>query len=78
MDQAPIQDVNLAQSLDNTLAMLRSRLHHVTIEREYEPNLPAIRAFGSELNQVWTALIENALVAMPTAEPSGSPQNLMV
>jgi len=64
MDQAPIQDVNLAQSLDNTLAVLRSRLHHVTVEREYEPNLPAIRAFGSELNQVWTALIENALDAM--------------
>jgi signal transduction histidine kinase len=64
MDQAPIQEVNLAQSLDNTLAMLGSRLHHVTIEREYDPNLPAIRAFGSELNQVWTALIENALDAM--------------
>ena len=64
MDQAPIQDVNLAQSLDNTLAMLGSRLQHVTIEREYDPNLPALRAFGSELNQVWTALIENALDAM--------------
>ena len=64
MDQAPIQDVNLAQSLDNTLAVMRSRLQHVTVEREYDPNLPAIRAFGSELNQVWTALIENALDAM--------------
>jgi signal transduction histidine kinase len=64
MDQAPIQEVNLSQSLDNTLVMLGSRLQHVTIEREYDPNLPAIRAFGSELNQVWTALIENALDAM--------------
>jgi len=64
MDQAPIQDVNLAQSLDNTLIMLGSRLHHVTVEREYDPSLPDIRAFGSELNQVWTALIENALDAM--------------
>ncbi|MGA7314606.1 MAG: ATP-binding protein, partial [Silvibacterium sp.] len=64
MDQAPIQEVNLSQSLDNTLVMLGSRLRHVTIEREYDPNLPAIRAFGSELNQVWTALIENALDAM--------------
>jgi signal transduction histidine kinase len=64
MDQAPIQDVNLAQSLDNTLVILGSRLQHVTIEREYDPSLPAIRAFGSELNQVWTALIENALDAM--------------
>jgi len=64
MDQAPIQEVNLSQSLDNTLVILGSRLQHVTIEREYDPNLPAIRAFGSELNQVWTALIENALDAM--------------
>jgi len=64
MDQAPIQEVNLAQSLDNTLVMLGSRLQHVTIEREYDPSLPALRAFGSELNQVWTALIENALDAM--------------
>jgi signal transduction histidine kinase len=64
MDRAPIQDVQLAQSLEDTLAMLQSRLEHVTIEREYDPNLPTIRAFGSELNQVWTALIENSLDAI--------------
>jgi signal transduction histidine kinase len=33
------------------------------VERQYEPNLPLISAYGSELNQVWTALIENALEA---------------
>jgi len=64
MDQAPIQDVDLAQSLDNTLTMLQSRLEHVSIERQYAPDVPKIRAFGSELKQVWTALIENALDAM--------------
>jgi signal transduction histidine kinase len=64
MDQALIQDVNVAQSLENTLAMLQSRLEKVTIERKYDPKLPAVRAYGSELNQVWTALIENALDAM--------------
>ena len=64
MDQAPIQDVDLGHSLDNTLAMLQSRLHHVTITREYEPNMPFISAYGSELNQVWTVLIENALDAI--------------
>ena len=64
MDQAPIQDVDLAQSLDNTLAMLQSRLAHVSVEREYAADVPTIRAFGSELKQVWTALIENALDAM--------------
>jgi signal transduction histidine kinase len=64
MDQAPIQEVDVPQSLENTLAMLQSRLQHVVVERHYEPNLPIISAYGSELNQVWTSLIENALDAI--------------
>lgn len=61
LDQAPIQDVDVRQALENTLAMLQSRLAHVEIERRYEAELPTIAAYGSELNQVWTALLENAL-----------------
>jgi signal transduction histidine kinase len=64
MDQAPIQDVDVPQSLENTLAMLGSRLQHVVVERNYESNLPLISAYGGELNQVWTALLENALDAI--------------
>ncbi|TCK75272.1 sensor histidine kinase [Acidipila rosea] len=64
MDQAPIQEVDLPQSLENTLTMLQSRLEHVTIERHYAPDLPRISAYGSELNQVWMALLENALDAI--------------
>jgi len=64
MDQAPIQDIDVPQSLENTLAMLQSRLQHVVVERNYEPHLPNISAYGSELNQVWTVLIENALDAI--------------
>jgi signal transduction histidine kinase len=64
MDQAPIQEVDVPQSLENTLAMMQSRLQHVEIVREYEPNLPIISAYGSELNQVWTVLLENALEAI--------------
>jgi signal transduction histidine kinase len=64
MDQAPIQEVDLAQSLDITLTMFNSRLEHVTVERFYDPDLPLISAYGSELNQVWTELIANALDAM--------------
>ena len=73
MDQAPIQDVDLAQSLDNTLTMFASRLGNVAVERDYDPGLPRIRAFGSELNQVWTQLIENALDAMESV-PGLSPK----
>jgi signal transduction histidine kinase len=64
MDQAPIQEVDLAQSLENTLVMFKSRLQNVTVETNFDPALPPVSAYGSELNQVWTALIENALDAM--------------
>jgi signal transduction histidine kinase len=64
MDQAPVQEIDVAQSLDTTLTMFTSRLDHVIVEREYQPGLPHISAYGSELNQVWTELIENALDAM--------------
>jgi signal transduction histidine kinase len=64
MDQAPIQDVDLAQSLENTLVMFNSRLKNVTVELNFDPELPPVSAYGSELNQVWTALIENALESM--------------
>jgi signal transduction histidine kinase len=64
MDQAPLQDIDLAQSLDNTLTMLHYRMNHIKVVREYDPDLPRIAANGSELNQIWMALLENALDAM--------------
>jgi signal transduction histidine kinase len=65
MDQAPIQTFDLAQSLGTTLAMFASRLTGIRVETNFDPELPPINAYGSELNQVWTALFENALDAMP-------------
>jgi signal transduction histidine kinase len=70
MDQAPIQEIDVAQSLDTTLTMFTSRLNHVHVEREYDHAVPHISAYGSELNQVWTELIENALDAMSLAPVS--------
>jgi signal transduction histidine kinase len=64
MDRAPILEVDVPAGIDATIQMLQSRMTHVTIEREYEANLPHVSAYGSELNQVWMALIENALDAM--------------
>jgi signal transduction histidine kinase len=64
MDQAPIQEIDIPKGLENTLSMLQSRLGSVEVKREYEPGLPCISAYASELNQVWTALIENALDAI--------------
>lgn len=65
MDQAPIQNVNIHEGLESTLVILRSKLSEgVTIKRCYAENLPLIEAHGSELNQVWTNLIDNAVDAM--------------
>ena len=64
MDRAPILEVDVRAGLDATLQMLQSRIGQVQVIRDYAPDLPTISAYGSELNQVWTALIENALEAI--------------
>ncbi len=65
LDQAAIQEIDLHQSLDNTLVLMRHKLEGgVIVHRDYAPDLPKIEAFGSELNQVWTNLIDNAADAM--------------
>ena len=64
MDRAPILEVDVPAGLDATLQMFRSRMANVEIERDYQPDLPRISAYSGELNQVWTALIENALDAL--------------
>jgi signal transduction histidine kinase len=65
LDQAPAQLVDVHQGLEDTLVVLRQKIGTgIEIERDYAPDLPRIEAFGSELNQVWTNLIDNALDAM--------------
>ena len=65
MDQAPEQQIDIHRGIDNTLTMLKFRLKHgVKVTRDYDTSLPLICAYGSELNQVWTNLIENAADAM--------------
>jgi signal transduction histidine kinase len=65
MDQAPSQEVNLKSSLETTLTIMNHKLKHgITVTREYSEDLPKIMAYGSELNQVWTNLIDNAADAM--------------
>lgn len=65
MDQAPVQTVDVQEGLDNTLIILQNKLKAgITVRREYAKDLPAIQAYGSELNQVWTNIIDNAIDAM--------------
>jgi len=65
MDQAPIQTVDVHEGLENTLVIMHSKLAPgVVVRRDYAADLPQIEAYGSELNQVWTNLIDNAIDAM--------------
>jgi signal transduction histidine kinase len=65
MDQAPSQNVDIKQSLETTLTIMNHKLKHgISVTRDYAPDLPKLMAYGSELNQVWTNLIDNAADAM--------------
>ena len=65
LDQAPVQRVDVRSGLEQTLVILRHRLRDgVAVVRELDEDLPEIEAFGSELNQVWTNLVDNAIDAM--------------
>lgn len=63
LDQAPVQDVDVVQGIEDTLLLLTHKLDGVAVRREFADELPNITAFGSELNQVWTNLIDNAAYA---------------
>jgi len=64
LDQAPVQAVDVREGLEDTLLILRSNLEGISVRREYAPDLPRIQGYGSELNQVWTNLIDNAADAV--------------
>jgi signal transduction histidine kinase len=65
MDRAAVEDVDVHSGLDSTLTMLKYRIKHepVRVERDYDRSLPPVTVHGSELNQVWTNLLTNALDA---------------
>ena len=63
--QVPVRAVDVIEGIENTLVMLRTKLKDgVTVRRDYAADLPHIEAYGAELNQVWTNLIDNAVDAM--------------
>jgi len=65
MDQAPTQNVDIVKSLENTLTILNHKLKRgVVVRRDYQRIPLLVNSFGSELNQVWTNLIDNSIDAM--------------
>jgi signal transduction histidine kinase len=64
MDQAPWQEIDVHEGIENTLIILGHKLKNVTVTRDFDRTLPRICAYGGELNQVWTNLIDNAIYAV--------------
>ena len=65
LDQAPLLEVDVHEGLENTLMIMQHKLKRgMAIKREYAQDLPRIEAYASELNQVWTNIIDNAVDAM--------------
>lgn len=66
LDQAPVQTVDVHEGLNNSLLILRHKLEAggISVRRQYAPDLPKFQAYGTELNQVWTNLIDNAIDAL--------------
>ncbi len=65
LGQAPVQNVDVNDGLRSTLVILRSKLKGgIVVHQELSSDLPRIEAYGGELNQVWTNLLDNAADAM--------------
>jgi signal transduction histidine kinase len=64
MDQSPMQEIDIHEGIENTLTILNHKLKNVTVVRAFDRSVPRITAYGSELNQVWTNLIDNAIHAV--------------
>jgi signal transduction histidine kinase len=65
MDQAPVQNVDIVKGLETTLTIMGHKLKRgVAVQRDYQKVPLMVNSFGSELNQIWTNLIDNAIDAM--------------
>jgi signal transduction histidine kinase len=66
MDRGETQEVDVHEGLETTLVVLGHKLKHTAIDvvRDYDRSLPKLTIHGSELNQVWTNLLDNAIDAL--------------
>ena len=66
MDRGELVETDVHEGLETTLLVLGHKLKHTSIEvrRDYDRSLPKITLRGSELNQVWTNLLANAIEAL--------------
>ena len=68
MDKAPVREpIDIKESLISTLVMLKHKIKakQITVERDFCKEVPKINAYGGEINQIWTNILDNALDALP-------------
>ncbi|MEM8808788.1 MAG: ATP-binding protein [Cyanobacteria bacterium P01_G01_bin.38] len=79
MDRAAQQQINIHDGIEDTLRLFAFKLKYgIKVKRHYESALPEIMAFGSELNQVWTNLIDNAIDALNEGTPDDTPPQIVI
>ncbi len=79
MDRAAEQSIDIHDGIEDTLRLFAFKLKHgITVDRQYDRTLPPVMAFGSELNQVWTNLIDNAIDAVNEGTPDGSAPTIAI
>ncbi len=64
VDRGAVQEVDIHDGIGSTLTILKHKMKGTKLETRFAENLPPIQARGSELNQVWTNLIDNAIHAV--------------
>lgn len=64
MDESPMQEIDIHEGIESTLTMLGHKMKDITLNRSFDRSLPRFMAYGSELNQVWTNLLDNAIDAV--------------
>ncbi len=69
LDRGGLVEVDLHEGIETTLLILGHKLRPTTIKihRRYDRDLPKLTVHGSELNQVWTNLLDNAIDSLGDA-----------
>jgi len=80
MDRSAQQEIDIHEGIEDTLRLFAFKLKHgITVERKYSQDIPKMMAYGSELNQVWTNLIDNAIDALQDGDnPNGEKQRIII